>query len=167
MSAYADLGAANPNPSGPYPYEATYLFGRGNWVNATAAPGTGAVTISSPYARRTPWYTQTDFNLQHSIAVNKSNEHQVLSFNATLTNLLNQHAVTSYWESLDSNFTGTPLFSANGGIFGGALFYQNVEEGYSPQQQITSSNMILNSLYGKPNLWQLSRNIRLGAQFEW
>jgi hypothetical protein len=59
------------------------------------------------------------------------------------------------------------LFSANGGIFGGALFYQNVEEGYSPQQQITSSNMILNSLYGKPNLWQLSRNIRLGAQFEW
>ena len=80
-----------------------------------------------------------------------------VSYTHLLTNLLNQHAVTSYWESLDSNFTGTPLFSANGGIFGGALFYQNVEEGYSPQQQITSSNMILNSLYGKPNLWQLSR----------
>ncbi len=165
MSAYADLGAANPNPSGPYPYEAAYLFGRGNWVNATAAPGTGAVTISSPYARRTPWYTQTDFNLQHAIKVNRNNEHQVLSFDATITNLLNQHAVTSYWESLDSNFTGTPLFP--GQITGGAKFYQTVEEGYSPQQQITSSNMILNSLYGKPNLWQLSRNIRLGAQFSW
>jgi hypothetical protein len=165
MSSYADFGAANPNPSSPYPYEAAYLFGRGNWVNATADPTTGAVTIGSPYARRTPWYTQTDFNLQHAIKVNKNNEHEVLNFTATITNLLNQHAVTAYWGSLDSNFTSTPLLP--GQIFGGAKFYQTVEEGYNPQQQISGSNMILNSLYGRPNLWQLSRNIRLGAQFSW
>jgi hypothetical protein len=165
MSSYADLGDANPNPSSPYPYEAAYLFGRGNWVNATADPATGAVTIGNPYARRTPWFTQTDFNLQHTIKVNKNNEHQVLSLNATLTNLLNQHAVTSYWESLDSNYAASPLFPLQ--IFGGANFYQTVEEGYNPQQQITNANMILNSLYGRPNLWQVSRNIRLGAAFTW
>ncbi|MGA8438558.1 MAG: TonB-dependent receptor [Candidatus Sulfotelmatobacter sp.] len=165
MSSYADLGAANPNPGSPYPYEAAYLFGRGNWVNATADPTTGAVAIGNPYARRTPWYTQTDFNFQHAIKVNKNNEHQMLSFNATLTNLLNQHAVTSYWESLDTDFTATPLFKNQ--IYGGAKFYQTVEEGYSPQQQITNANMILNSLYGRPNLWQLARNIRLGAAFTW
>lgn len=165
MSSFADLGAGRADPTGPYPYEATYLFGRGNWVNATAAPGTGAVTVGSPYARRTPWYTQTDANLQHAIKVNKNNEHQVLSFNATLTNLLNQHAVTSYWESLDTNFTASPILPNNVSISGGALFYQTAEGGYSPQQSITNSNMILNSLYGMPNRWQLSRNIRLGATF--
>jgi len=168
MSSYADLGAANPNPGSPYPYEAAYLFGRGNWVNAAADPTTGAATIGNPYARRTPWYTQTDFNLQHAIRVNKDNEHQVLTFTGTVTNLLNQHAITSYWESLDTNFAGTPLFSSPSlSISSGAAFYQTVEEGYNPQQQITGANMILNSLYGRPNLWQLSRNIRLGAQFTW
>ena len=168
MSSYADLGAANPNPGSPYPYEAAYLFGRGNWVNATADPTTGAVTIGNPYARRTPWYTQSDFNLQHAIKVNKNNEHQVLGFNATLTNLLNQRAVTSYWGSLDTDYTGTPLFSSQTlNISSGAKFYQTVEEGYNPQQQITNAKMILNSLYGQPNLWQLSRNIRLGATFTW
>jgi hypothetical protein len=165
MSSYADLGAANPNPGSPYPYEAAYLFGRGNWVNASTDPTTGAVTIGNPYPRRTSWYTQTDFNLQHGIKVNKNNEHQMLSFNATLTNLLNQRAVVSYWGSLNTDFTSTPLFPSQ--IFDGAKFYQTVEEGYNPQQQITGANMILNSLYGRPNLWQLSRNIRLGATFTW
>lgn len=163
MSSYVDFGAANPNPVSPYPYEAAYLFGRGNWVNETVDPTSGAVTIGAPFTRRTPWYTQTDFNLQHSIKVNKNNEAQVLSFSATLTNLLNQHAVTAYWQSLDSNFTSTPLLP--GQIFGGAAFYQTVEEGYNPQQQINSASMIGNSLYGKPTMWQLSRNIRLGATF--
>ncbi len=164
MSSYADLGLASPGLV-PDPIEATYLFGRGNWVNATADPTTGAVTLGSPYARRTPWYTQTDFNLQHAIKVNKNNEAQVLSFNATFTNLLNQHSVTSYWGGYGSNYFFDPLFPFQ--IFGGASFYQTAEEGYNAQAQTSSSNVVLNSLYGRPNLWQLSRNIRLGAQFSW
>ena len=48
MSSYADLGAANPNPGSPYPYEAAYLFGRGNWVNARQTPTTGAVDHWQP-----------------------------------------------------------------------------------------------------------------------
>jgi outer membrane receptor protein involved in Fe transport len=177
MSSFMDLGQSNPDAASPFPWEATYLFGRGNWVNATANPTTGAITIGDPYARRTPWFTQTDFNLQHAIKVNKNNEHQVLSLNATLTNLLNQRAPVSFWEQFGTNYSATPMLppgpcGTNGAtapcnIFSGAAFYQAAETGYNPQAVITSSKVILNSLYGSPNLWQLSRNIRLGAQFTW
>jgi hypothetical protein len=162
MSSYTDLGYAAPGLI-PDPIEATYIFGRGKWVNETADPNSGAVTIGNPYNRRTPWYTQTDFNIAHSIKVNRNNERQVLSFNATLTNLLNQHSPTSYWEDFGSNFSFNPLFPFQ--IFTGAAYYQTVETGYNAQQQITNAGVIQNSLYGKPNLWQISRTIRLGAQF--
>jgi hypothetical protein len=161
MSSYTDLGLASPNLF-PDPIESTYIFGRGNWVNATA-DGAGNVTLGAPYARRTPWYTQTDFNLQHAIKVNKNNEHQVLSFTGTFTNLLNQHAPTSYWGDYGTNLAFAPLFPLQ--IFGGASFYQQVETGYNAQTATTNANVVLNSLYGRPNLWQLSRNIRLGATF--
>jgi hypothetical protein len=163
VSAYADLGLAAPGLI-PDPIEATYIFGRGNWVNATT-DSTGAITLGNPYARRTPWYTQTDLNLAHSIKVNKNNEAQVLSFNATLTNLLNQHAITSYWGSYTSNYNFSPLFPFQ--IFNGASFYQTVETGYSAQAATTAAGAVLNSLYGQPNQWQLSRNIRIGAMFTW
>jgi len=159
--------------------EGTYVWGRGNWVNATADPTTGFITLGSVSPRRTPWYTQTDFNLAHAIKVNKNNEAQVLSFNATLTNLLNQHAVVAYWQGLNSDYYGSALFQY--GLFapGGAAFYKAVETGYSPQAVLNSQNTLcaggglgnfacpvtLNSEYGKPNLWQSSRSIRLGVQF--
>jgi hypothetical protein len=158
VSSYADVGYGN----GQDPVEATYIWGRGNWVNATS-DANGNTILGKTYARRTPWYTQTDFNLAHAFKVNKNNERQVLSFNATFTNLLNQHAVTSYWAGLNSDFYPSALFQY--GIFGGAAFYQQVETGYNAQAAIIGSNVPLNSQYGSPNLWQISRHIRLGVQF--
>ena len=87
----------------------------------------------------------------------------MLSFNATLTNLLHQHAITAYWAGLNSDYYPSALFQ--GAIFGGAAFYQQVETGYNAQAAITGSGVPLNSHYGTPNLWQASRNIRVGAQF--
>ncbi len=121
-------------------------------------------------------------NLAHAIKVNKNNEHQILSFNATFTNLLNQHSVTSYWEGFNSNYFGTPLYPGPVSISGGAAWYQQVETGYNPQAFVNGvpgvpagcttacttapiPGVVLNSHYGSPNLWQLSRNIRVGAQF--
>ena len=89
----------------------------------------------------------------------------MLSFNATFTNLLNQHAITSYWEGFNSNYLGNALFPDD--IFNGAAFYQQVETGYNAQAAVTAASMVKNSLYGQPNLWQLSRKIRLGAMFTW
>ena len=127
VTSYADIGYGN----GADPVEATWVFGRGNWVNATADPTTGAATFSSPYTRRTPWYTQTDLNVSHAFKVNKNNEHQVLTFNATLTNLLNQHAVTSYWGSLDSSFYPSGTYPGGNFILNGGAFYQAAETGYN------------------------------------
>ncbi len=167
MSAFSDEGVAIGNGTGaPFPYEATYLFGRGNWDNVTQ-DATGAVSFGAPYARRTPWYTQTDFNLSHAIKVNKNNEAQALTFNATLTNLLNQRSVTSYWAGFNSNYLGTPILPGGKNIFEGAAFYQAAEEGFNVQTAAADGGMVLNSLYGQPYLWQQSRKIRLGVQFNW
>jgi hypothetical protein len=172
MSSYADLGLA-----GGSPVEATYIFGRGKWVNASE-DATGLVTLGNAFNRRTPWYTQTDFNFSHAMKVNKNNEHQVLAFNATFTNLLNQHSPVSYWGGFNSNYSPSDLFPDQ--VFTGAAFYQTVETGYSTSAQIASQlagtcqfcqifgvplPLNLNSRYGEPNVWQLSRNIRLGVSF--
>ena len=171
MSSFTDLGLA----SGETPIEGTYIFGRGQWVNATTDPTTGTIDFGTPYSRRTPWFTQTDFNLQHAVKVNKNNEHQVLSFTATLTNLLNQRNITSYWGGFNSNsnasFLQIPGSCGPGGTaglcfaFNGAAFYQAAEGGYNAQAAATASGLTLNSHYGSPNLFQISRNIRLGATF--
>jgi hypothetical protein len=167
VTAFSDVGYAIGNGSAtPAILEGSYIFGRGNWVNATQ-DSFGNVTLGAPYARRTPWYTQTDFNLQHSIKVNKNNEAQVLSLSANFTNLLNQHAVTSYWEALNSNYLGSFLQPGGLNIFNGAAFYQAAETGYNAQALVTADGLVKNNLYGQPNLWQTSRKIRLGAQFTW
>ena len=167
MSSFTDVGLANPDgASTPAVLEATYIFGRGNWVNVNQ-DASGNITFGAPYARRTPWYTQTDFNLQHSIKVNKNNEGQVLSLNTTFTNLLNQHSVTSYWEGFNSNYLGSVLLPGGQSIFNGAAFYQAAETGYNAQAAATAGGMVLNGMYGQPNLWQISRHIRLGATFTW
>jgi len=157
VSSFTDIGYAGANP-----VEAVYVYGRGNWVNAST-DGAGNISLGNPYARRTPWYTQSDFNLSHAIKVNKNNERQVLSFQANFINLLNQHSVTSYWEGFNSNHFASMLFPFQ--IFNGASFYQQVETGYNVQAQSVNDGVVLNNNYGHPNLWQVSRHIRLGATF--
>jgi hypothetical protein len=183
MSSFTDVGLANSNgASVPAVLEATYIFGRGNWVNVKQ-DSFGNITFGTPYARRTPWFTQTDFNLQHAIKVNKNNEAQVLTFNANFTNLLNQRAVTSYWEGFNSNYLGSvvdpegPTCGPGGtpgpcSVFSGAAFYQAAETGYNAQAAANGNGnpakgVVLNGEYGQPNLWQISRHIRLGATFTW
>jgi hypothetical protein len=156
VATWADVGLGVGSP-----IEGTYIFGS-KFANATT-DSSGNLILGNVADRRTPWYTQTDLNLGHSIKVNKNNEAQVLSFNATFTNLFNQHAVTAYWAGLNSDFFPSALF--DGGIFGGAAFYQQVETGYNAQAAIAGSSVPLNSQYGQPNLWQISRKIRLGVQF--
>jgi len=169
VSSYTDLTAAESGE----PYEATYVYGRGQWVNMTTDPSTGAITLGTPYARRTPWFTQSDFNLGHQI---KTGEHQAIAFSATATNLFNQRAVTAYWAAMDSLNFATPLYpgldsSGNPINLGdGAQLYQKLESGYNVQQWINGNNgavpnVIKNSQYGQPYLFQLGRNIRLGVHY--
>ena len=174
VSSFADLGLLC---CGFNVLEGTYIWGRGNWVNASVDPTTGITTLGNVSARRTPWYTQTNLQLSHAFKVNKSNEAQQLSFSATAINLLNQHAVVAYWQGLASYYSPSSLFQDQ--VFNGAAFYQMVETGYNPQAQITAQAsqcfpgvnfacpVALNSQYGRPNQWQLSRSFRVGAKFTW
>lgn len=167
MSSWANIGLGGGT------IEGTYIWGHGQFVNPTT-DATGAVTFSNPIARRTPWFTQTDLNLSHSFKVK---ERQSLSIQATVTNLLNQHAAVSYWSGLDSDWLSGPIFTDQ--IFTGASFYKTVETGYDPQAVINAQGascapnlgitrpcpFIQNSQYGLPNVWQLSRNFRIAAKF--
>lgn len=163
VTSFADVGRGAGTP-----IEATYVFGRGNYANVTGDgnPTTDLLTsIGAPYARRTPWYTQTDINLAHEIKVNKNNEAQRLRFDATLTNLLNQHAVTAYWQGFNSNQFASRLLPGGNNIFAGAPFYQAAETGFNVQSTSIASGVKANSMYGLPNLWQTSRTMRFGATF--
>ena len=160
LSSFTDLGLACCNE----PIEATDIFGRGKWANITQDPATGAVTIGTPYSRRTPWFTQTDFHIAHSIKVNPNNEAQRLEFSATALNVLNQHNVVSYWQGFNSIAAASSVLPNS--IFVGAPSYQQLESGYDPQAAVNANPLFIqNSQYGKPNLWQLSRNLRLGVSF--
>ena len=157
LSSFTDLGLACCNQ----PIEATNIFGRGQWVDVTQDPTTGDVTFSQARSRRTPWYTQTDFNLSH--AVKLRGERQQLMFTATILNLFNQHSVVSNWQGFNSIAASSMM--APFAIFSGAASYQLLEGGYDPVAQVNGTGFIKNSQFGMPNLWQLSRNIRLGVSF--
>jgi hypothetical protein len=177
VSSYIDLTAATIG----IPYEATYIFGRGQWVNPTTDPTTGAITLGNPSARRTPWYTETDFNIAHAFKVNKNNERELLRFDANVSNLFNQHAVVQYYQGLNSQYFASALHpgydaAGNGvNLADGAFLYQTLMGGYSPQQWINGvaatattaaiPPVTLSSQYGRPNQYQPLRNMRLGVSF--
>src|SRR5579864_2179737 len=176
ISAWSDIGYGNGPQTLPAAIEGTYIWGRGNWVNSSV-DSSGNTVLGNVYARRTPWYTQTDLQLTHAFRVNKNNEAQQLSFSATALNLLNQHAVIADWQGINSQFV--PSSFGQYSIFNGASFYQQFETGYNPQTLMNAQAqscfagagftcpVVLNSAYGQPNQWQISRSFRLAAKFTW
>jgi len=163
MSSFIDLLGSIPGE----PYEATYIYGRGQWANEAVNPTTGAITLGSPYARRTPWYIQSDMSAKHDIKVG---DHEDISFEATALNALNQHAVTSYWQGLNSLYYATPLYPGPATLGSGAALYQELESGYNPQTFINGGGgaaapVAGMSEYGKPYLHQIGRSLRFGLRY--
>lgn len=142
-------------------YESVYAFGRGNWVNMTT-DSAGNITLGTPYARSTPWFTQTDFNVGHEI---KTGDHEAIKFEATALNVLNQRNITAYWASIDSMNFDTPLLPGGQTLSGGAALYEATETRYNVQSLINANGVVPNSQYGQPYLYQAARQIRLGARF--
>ncbi|MGA3372503.1 MAG: TonB-dependent receptor [Terracidiphilus sp.] len=168
VSSYIDLSAM----FGPAVSEATYIFGRGKWVNMTT-DAVGNITLGTPYTRRTPWYTQSDLNAAEEIKVG---EHKAVAFEMTALNALNQRAVTAYWGGMNSLNFATPLYpglDANGNpvsLASGASLYQVLESGYNPQTWINGNGgavprVFKNSQYGQPYLYQNARNVRFALRY--
>jgi hypothetical protein len=150
--------------------EAVDVFGRDKWVNMTTDPTTGAITLGNPYTRRAPWFTQSDFNIGHSI---KTGEHQTLGLSVNVFNLLGQRAVTSYYGGMNSVFFATPLTPGN--ILADATSYQTFESGYNVQSWINGAPcaacggsapaVTKSSQYGQPFTYQLPRAMRFGVSY--
>ena len=149
-----------------------YPVNRGNWVDVTQN-ATGAISVSNPYVRRTPWYIQSDLNLVQNYKIGES---KALSFSATFTNLFNQRSVTAYNEQVDSG--AAPQFLVPGGNFigNGIAWYAAAMTPWGTagpagnlQAQLNSGStggpLTLSSQYSQPQFFQLSRNIRLGVKF--
>jgi hypothetical protein len=179
QNSFMDVGSAFPLywlAGGGYSVD---VVGRGQWVDVTQNPNTGLITFGTPYLRRTPWYLQTDFNLQQNY---KLGESKVLSFSATLQNLFNERSVTAVNQSIDSGFNFNYI-APNGLTLGnGTPFYQATFQPYniaalsnSAPTNIncpSSSNpdgvcgpLTVSSGYGLPNRYQIGRSIRLRVQF--
>jgi Carboxypeptidase regulatory-like domain len=161
LTSYLDAGFAFP---GAFP---TDIVDRGKWVDLTQDPNSGIITASNPYVKRTPAFLDTDFNFKQSYKLGESKN---LSFDATFTNVLNQHSVTSFVQQMDS-IAFTNYIAPNGEtLFAGPAYYAAAMTPYNYVQAMNtaptgvggSGPFTVNSQYGHPYLYQVSRNIRLG-----
>ena len=160
---------------------AVQAWNRGEGADVSQDPTTGFMTIGAPHTQRLPWFTQTDLSLQQNYKVTESKQ---LTFSVNFTNLLNQRAVTAVNEDITSlavtnqyiavnntNPAATCAFTTQCRIVDGQNFYAAVMGPYNVQDQInnfkahTGVTAALNSQYGHPQYYQLSRNIRLAVKF--
>jgi hypothetical protein len=161
LTSYLDSGFAFP---GGFP---TDIVDRGKWIDLSQDPATGIITASAPYVKRTPAFLDTDFNFKQSV---KLGEAKSLSFDATFTNILNQHSVTSFVQQIDSTAFSNYIAPQGQTLFAGPAFYAAEMTPYNYVQAMNSAPtgvggagpFTINSQYGHPYLYQVSRNIRLG-----
>jgi hypothetical protein len=168
QTSIADVGFSYAPTTGAFP---TDILDRGKWANVTQNPSTGAISVGPTQTYRTPWYNQTDFNLQQNY---KLSEQKVLSFSATISNLLNERSVTAYYPFVDTQNFGQYLAPGGLGISAGLPAYAAYLAPYNWQALLRSAGgntpansgiETINSQYGKPYIYQLSRNLRMGVKF--
>ena len=145
------------------------IVNRGKWIDVAQSATTGTITTSMPYTKRTPWYRDTDFNFKQTY---KLGEASTLSFDATFTNMLNEHKVVEYWENVDSDY-GSHNYIKPGGLYlpNGLNFYSAAMAPYNYTTAMNTGTLngtkkgpiTEDSLYGQPYGWQVPRNIILGA----
>ncbi len=144
-----------------------FLEGRGMWIDAQRDPTTGYIqTVGSPYLKRTPWLTQTDFNFRHEFGVSKTNEAMKLAFEFNAINLFNQHAPVVF----NSTFirSGSIYPEVAGNIPEGSqsnIDYQTAMTGYNYIEWAQTYARTASALYGQAQTFQNARNIRLAVRF--
>lgn len=173
-TTYADVGYS----FNAFPVD---LFNRGKWADIKQDPNTGAVTVGPVRTYRNPWYNQTDVNLTQSYEISGS---KAVSFTATFTNALNQHAVTAVNEQVDSPYLANQFITPSGyAFYYGAQFYAAAERPYDVSSSLngtpingapsngnnadatTATPLTISSEYGKPLYYQQPRTIRLQVNF--
>jgi hypothetical protein len=174
--SYTDVGLSyNAFPVKP--------FNWGKWADVTQSPTTGQITVGAPRTYRTPWYIQSDLQIDQEYRIKGS---MSVKFAATATNALNQHSVTAIYSQIDSSYEGNQYITPGGQDLGGngtaanpggLAFYGAATQPYNVQSSLNGtpingqpSNNVggpetINSQYGKPLYYQHPRGIRLSAAF--
>ncbi len=166
LSSQTDVGYSFGGQPG-FPVD---IVNRGKWIDVTQNASTGVITTSSPYTKRTPWYTSTDLNFKQGFKLGESSS---ITFDATFTNALNEHHVVSYWQQIDSDYTANNYLAPDGlAIFDGLDFYSAAMTPYNYTQAMntgadngtpTGGPITIDSEYGKPYEYQVPRNAILGV----
>jgi len=138
---------------------------RGQWASLTH-DGTGNLILGGvDTGARMPVYTQTDFNIDHSIGLSKSNEALKLTFEFNVLNLFNQHADLADNPNPFAQSNEWLLFPPTPSEAPAIYDYLTALTGYNAVSRANSQGLILNSAYGKPILFQNARTVRLGVKF--
>ena len=150
-----------------------FVAGRGNFVPLTRDPATGNWSAGSPSAKRTPMFTQTDFNFIQEMHVSKSNEKLVAGLEANISNIFNQHNVTFINQNMirtsglnpaacgTAGTNCTAIAAANAGFDYAVL----MNKGFDYIGQANTQGRTLNSSYGLPFGWQNPRSMRFKIRF--
>jgi Carboxypeptidase regulatory-like domain len=171
-TTYVDVGNSFPSglTGGAFPVD---VGDRGKWINVTQDPSTGLISVGSPFTKRTPFYMQSDANVQQNF---KITERFILGFSATIANVFNEHSVTSVEGNADSGFNYN--YIAPGGLItgDGTPFYAASFHPYNLAQLMNNAltntqlggtgpgPLTVSSAYGLPNRYQVGRTIRLGVK---
>jgi hypothetical protein len=151
------------------------VFDWGKWADITQNPSNGAITVGTPYTYRNPWYIQTDFNLEEQVKIGES---KTVTFSASSTNLLNEHAVTAVYSQIDSSYNGNQYIEPQGyQTYQGIPFYAAAMTPFNVQNSLNGVSInggpsnsaggpeTINSQYGKPLYHQIPRNLRFQLTF--
>ena len=143
--------------------------GRGNFLNlARASNGDISVTSIDKGARTDPFF-QTDISIRHEIPVK---EGMALSFEANVTNLLNQRAAVAYYQfaiptqlispTRASRFSGDPRVD-----WGKVMNGYNYVDGLNAKGAFAGvqTPLTMASRYAMPQVFQGARNVRLQMRF--
>lgn len=147
--------------------------GRGNMVRFTRDAAGNFVSAGVVSGARTEPYFQTDFNFSHQIHLSKTNEARRLVFEASIFNVLNQHAAVGYQEiavagsglvspTRASRFSGDPQVD-----WGKVMNSYNYVDGVNGNNTFAGvqAPLTLASRYGLPQVFQGARNMRLALRF--
>lgn len=165
----SELNVGLNYPNGDLPVFPVDIVNRGKWIDVSQDPSTGAITTSAPYTRRTPWFTDSDLNLRQNI---KISERSSLSFDATFTNVLNEHHVVENWQEIDSTYAANNYIDPGGYNLGAGLpFYTAATSKYDYTAEMNNGDyngtgsgpITKDSMYGQPYGFQVPRTAILGA----
>jgi hypothetical protein len=146
-----------------------YVEGRGKWIPTTQSGPNGDWVFGNPIEKRTPFFTQTDVNLVHTLHISKTDESKTLSFTVNVTNLFNQRTAVSYDQQIDSAYDGGALGNVNlANIPADSVSkfdYKTYMTGYDWRALANAQHLILSSGYGQPNLFQDGRAFRFQVKY--